>query len=260
MTWLLGQSTMLILALILALLIGLSLGLLGSGGSIITLPVLVYVAGIPAHEAVGMSLVVVGGTSAVGSLLNARRGSFDWKAGAFFAVSGMAGAFVGAKFTHLVSAPVLLLLFGALMLVVGARMLLKNETDTLPRQCRFWRCLGAGVTVGMLTGFLGVGGGFLILPALVLFAGLEMKTAIGTSLAIIGLNCLGGLIGQLRYINLNWFLTLAFLAAAIAGMFAGTALTGRLSASATRRGFAWCAMLLGLALVGWNGMALVHAH
>jgi uncharacterized membrane protein YfcA len=106
-------------ALTLSALIGLSLGLLGSGGSIITLPVLVYVAGIPAHQAVGMSLVIVGGTSAVGTLLNLRQGAFDLRAATFFALSGMGGAFVGAKFTHLVSAPMLLLLFGALMLVVG---------------------------------------------------------------------------------------------------------------------------------------------
>ncbi|HEX5399422.1 MAG TPA: sulfite exporter TauE/SafE family protein, partial [Verrucomicrobiae bacterium] len=207
--------------------------------------------------AVGMSLVIVGGTSAVGSLLNARRGSFDWKAGAFFAVSGMAGAFVGAKFTHWVSAPMLLLLFGALMLVVGVRMLLKSDIIAQSRQCRLWRCLGVGVTVGILTGFLGVGGGFLILPALVLFAGLEMKRAIGTSLAVIAVNCVGGVAGQLRYIQFDWPLTLGFLAAAVAGMFAGTALTGRLSASTLRRGFAWCVLLLGLALVGWNGVMLV---
>jgi uncharacterized protein len=251
---------MIILALVLALLIGLSLGLLGSGGSIITLPVLVYVAGIPAHEAVGMSLVVVGGTSVVGSLLNARRGSFDWKAGVLFAVSGMAGAFAGAKLTHLVSAPVLLLLFGVLMLLVGGRMLLKNETGTLPRQCLLWRCLGVGVAVGVLTGFLGVGGGFLILPALVLFAGLEMKPAIGTSLAIIAVNCAGGLVGQLRYVRLDWPLTLGFLAAATAGMFAGTALAGRLPASALRRSFAWGVLLLGAVLVGRNGISLIGAR
>ena len=247
---------MLVFALVLALLIGTALGLLGSGGSIITLPVLVYVAGIPPHEAVGMSLVIVGGTSIVGSLLNARHGSLDWKAGAFFAMSGIVGAFVGAKFTHLVSALVLLLLFGVLMLAVGIRMLVKNETDALPQECRLWRCLGAGVTVGFLTGFLGVGGGFLILPALVLFAGLEMKRAIGTSLAIIAVNCVGGLIGQLHYVNLNWILTLAFLAAAIAGMSAGAAFIGHLSASALRRGFAVFVLLLGLGLVGWNGWAL----
>jgi uncharacterized membrane protein YfcA len=242
----------------LATLIGLSLGLLGSGGSIITLPVLVYVAGVPTHQAVGMSLVIVGGTSIAGTLLNARRGSFHWPAGAFFAVSGMAGALAGAKFTHLVSAPVLLLLFGVLMLAAGVRMLRRNEAGLRPQPCRWWRCLGAGLMVGMLTGFLGVGGGFLILPALVLFAGLEMKPAIGTSLAVIAVNCLGGFIGQLRYLDFNWPLTLGFLAAAVAGMFAGTALAGRLSTSTLRRGFAWCVLLLGAVLTAQNLITIIR--
>ena len=249
-----------IFALVLAGLIGLSLGLLGSGGSIITLPVLVYVAGIPVQQAVGMSLVIVGGTSVVGTLLNLRQGAFDLRAATFFALSGMVGAFIGAKFTHLVSAPVLLLLFGALMLVLGTRMLRKNETDMQPQQCRLWRCLGAGVTVGVLTGFLGVGGGFLILPALVRFAGLEMKTAIGTSLAVIAVNCFGGLLGQLRYVNFDWRLTLGFLLAAMAGMFAGTRLARWLEASTLRRGFAWCVVLLGFVLVARNLMLLVHRN
>jgi len=250
---------MLPLALLMATMIGVSLGLLGSGGSIITLPVLVYIAGIPVGEAVGMSLVIVGGTSGVGTLLNVRQGSFDFKAGAFFAVSGAVGAFVGAKFTHPVSGPALLLLFGALMLAVGARMLLKKEGAAPSQRCRLWRCLGAGVGVGVLTGFIGVGGGFLILPALVFFAGLEMKPAIGTSLAIIAVNCLGGLAGQLRYVHLHWPLALAFLAAAVAGMFAGAALAGRLPASTLRRGFAWSVLLLGLALIARNAVALLGA-
>ncbi|MGO8838473.1 MAG: sulfite exporter TauE/SafE family protein [Limisphaerales bacterium] len=247
-------------ALTLSALIGLSLGLLGSGGSIITLPVLVYVARVPAQQAVGMSLVIVGGTSALGTLLNLRQGAFDWRAAAFFSVSGMVGAFIGAKFTHLVSAPVLLLLFGALMLVVGTRMLRKNETDVQPQQCRVWQCLGVGVTVGVLTGFLGVGGGFLILPALVLFAGLEMKTAIGTSLAVIAVNCSGGLLGQLRYVNFDWWLTLGFLSAAMAGMFAGTRMARWLAASTLKRGFAWCVVLLGIALVARNLMILMRPN
>jgi uncharacterized membrane protein YfcA len=117
--------------------------------------------------------------------------------------------------------------------------------------------LGAGVAVGVLTVFLGVGGGFLILPALVLFAGLEMKTAIGTSLAVIAVNCLGGFIGQLRYMDFDWRLTFGFLAAAVAGMFAGTTLAGRLATSTLRRGFAWCVLLLGVALVARNGIILM---
>ena len=248
------------LALTLAALIGASLGLLGSGGSIITLPVLVYVAGIPAQLAVGMSLVIVGGTSSLGALLNMRRGAFNFRAAAFFSLSGMAGAFVGAKFTHLVSASVLLLLFGVLMLVAGTRML-RNGATTMPsHQCRPSRCLAAGIAVGILTGFLGVGGGFLILPALVLFAGLDMKPAIGTSLAVIAVNCLGGLIGQLRYVNFDWPLTLAFLGVSIVGMLAGTALASRMPSMLLRRGFVWCVVLLGIALIGRNLMALVGAH
>ncbi len=239
-------------ALVLAALIGLSLGLLGSGGSIVTLPVLVYVAHIPVQQAVGMSLVIVGGTSALGTLLNLRQGAFDWRAAAFFSVSGMVGAFIGAKFTHLVSAPMLMFLFGALMLVVGIRLLRTGELKTVAHECRPVRCLAIGVAVGVLTGFLGVGGGFLILPALVLFAGLEMKPAIGTSLAIIAVNCVGGLIGQLRYANFDWRLTLGFLLAAIAGMFAGAALANKLPAAALRRGFAWCVILLGLGLIAGN--------
>ena len=244
-------------ALILAALIGLSLGLFGSGGSIITLPVLVYVAHIPAQPAVGMSLVIVGGTSAFGALLNVRQGAFDWRAATFFASSGMVGAFGGAKFTHLVSAPVLLLLFGLLMLAAGMRMLRNTETAMKPQSCRPLRCLAVGIGVGVLTGFLGVGGGFLILPALVLFAGLEIKTAIGTSLAVIAVNCLGGLIGQLRYLDFDWRLALGFLLAAMVGMLAGMLLAKRLTASSLRRGFAWCVVVLGFVLVARNLVALI---
>lgn len=248
------------LALVLALLIGLSLGLLGSGGSIITLPVLVYVARIPAQQAVGMSLVIVGGASLLGAVLNLRRQAFDWRAALFFALSGMAGAFFGAKFTHLVSAAVLLLIFGALMLVVASRMLGKREIKPVFTECHPIRCLAAGVAVGFLTGFLGVGGGFLILPALVFFAGLEMKTAIGTSLAIIAANCVAGLIGQMRYMHFNWGWTAGFLGVALAGMIMGTMLAKRLPASVLRRGFAWCVLVLGVVLIGWNLSLVVHFH
>ena len=206
-----------------------------------------------------MSLVIVGGTSALGTLLNLRQGAFDWRAAAFFSVSGMVGAFVGAKFTHLVSAPMLMFLFGALMFVAGIRLLQTGELKTVANECRPLRCLAVGVAVGVLTGFLGVGGGFLILPALVLFAGLEMKPAIGTSLAIIAVNCVGGLIGQLRYANFDWRLTLGFLLVAMVGMVAGASLAKKLSAAVLRRGFAWCVVLLGVALVARNGMALAGA-
>lgn len=239
-------------ALVLALFIGLSLGLLGSGGSIITLPVMVYVAGIPVSQAVGMSLVVVGGTSAVGSYLRFREGEFSGRAAVFFTLSGMIGAFSGAKFTHLVAAKTLMLLFGGLMLIVGAALLRKRSAAAAPKTCHPVSCLAAGAMVGVLTGFLGVGGGFLILPALVLLAGLEMKTAIGTSLAIISLNSAAGVLGQLRYVSLDWMLTLGFLSVAVVGMLGGQLLAKRLSSQTLQRGFAWAVIALGLFLVVKN--------
>jgi uncharacterized membrane protein YfcA len=243
---------MLGLAVVLAALVGLSLGLLGSGGSIVTLPVLVYVARVPAHQAVGMSLVIVGATSAVGSLVNLRRGAFDLRTGAFFAVTGIVGAFFGAKFTHMVSARVLLLCFGGLMSIVGLRMLLGSQNAPPGRQCRPLRCLVAGVAVGLLTGFLGVGGGFVILPALVLFAGLEMKAAIGTSLAVIAVNSFAGLVGQLHYVQFDWPITLGFLGAALAGMAGGSAVASRISSQALRRAFAASIIVLGVFLLVRN--------
>ena len=235
-----------------AVLIGVSLGLLGSGGSIVTLPVLVYVAGIPAHQAVGMSLAIVGGTSALGSLLNLRRGTLDLRAAAFFSLSGILGALIGARFTHLVSARSLMMLFGALMLVVGLRMLMGNGEAQSGRKCRPLRCLGTGLGVGLLTGFLGVGGGFVILPALVFFAGLEVKAAIGTSLAVIAVNSFAGLVGQLRYVQFDWPVTLGFLGAALAGMAGGSAVASRISSQSLRRAFAGSIIVLGMFLLVRN--------
>jgi len=236
---------MLAFAITLMAIVGFSLGLLGVGGSIVTLPVLVYVARIPGHQAVGMSLVIVGATSALGSLLNLRRGAVDLRAGALFALSGIPGAFLGATSTHLVSARALLLCFGAMMLVIGIKMLLDNRSIPANRQRQPLVCLAIGLAVGVVTGFLGVGGGIIVLPALVLFAGLEMKAAIGTSLAIIAVNCFAGLLGQLRYVDFDLPLTLAFMAAAAAGMLGGLALVNRVSSEALRRAFGWSIIALG---------------
>ena len=183
------------LGLILSAGIGLSLGLIGGGGSIITVPVLVYVLGVPAHRAIGMSLAVVGSTALVGALLHHRKGAVVWRTASVFAASGIASAYLGSKLTRLVAAPVLLLLFGILMLVVAAVMLMrKHPTEDEPQHVpSLPREILAGLGVGFLTGFLGVGGGFLIVPALVLFGGLAMKDAIGTSLFVIAVNCASGL-------------------------------------------------------------------
>jgi hypothetical protein len=226
------------LALVLGVVIGFSLGLLGGGGAIVTLPVLVYVAGIPLQKAVGMSIAVVGATSLIGSFVQYLRGHFHVQATLLLALTGMVGAYFGAGLTQLLPPSVLMLLFACLMLVVGGVMLRgRRETDR-PGKCRPLRCLAIGAGVGVLTGFLGVGGGFLIVPALVLFAGLDLTKAVGSSLAIIALNSVSGLVGHLRYTELDWALTTGFLAVALIGMLIGLALAGRLPEHTLRKLFA----------------------
>ena len=249
------MSASLLVALLLAVLIGVSLGTLGSGGSIITMPVLVYIAGIPAHTAVGMSLVIVGTTAAIGSGLHARRSGFDSRAAAVFAATGAIGAYAGAKLTHLVEGGTLMAIFAVLMLFAGWRMLAPGAAAAASRACGVLRCAGIGLPLGVLTGFLGVGGGFLIVPALVLVAGLDMKRAVPTSLAIIAFNAAGGLAGQLRYGAIDWPLTAAFLGFALTGMVGGSMMTKRMSGDGLRLGFAWAVVALGTAILGFQALA-----
>ena len=229
----------LVIALILAVVIGLSLGLLGSGGSIVTLPVLVYVAGVPVASAVGMSLAVVGGASVVGAWLKHRQGLVHWRAAMLFGGAGMASSLVGAQFTRLVSPGVLMLIFAVLMAVVAGRMLARRGDDAIEPlpDCRPLRCGAAGLGVGVLTGFLGVGGGFLIVPAMILFARLPMATAAGTSLAVIAANSFAGLLGHLNHGGFDGQLTVAFLAAALLGMTGGVRMGRVISTEKLRRAF-----------------------
>jgi hypothetical protein len=230
-------------ALALAALVGISLGVLGGGGSMITMPVLVYVAGVDPKTAVAMSLAIVGGTSLVGSYLHYRLKHFHGKAALLFGISGMVGAYFGAMLTHFVRSSILMLSFAVVMLVVGILMLISRRSPGKQSQCLGWRCVLAGVVVGGLGGFLGVGGGFLIVPALVFTAGVETKEAIGSSLAIIAFNSASGLLGQLRYTHLDWGLTSLFLIAALVGMGFGLAIVRRVPAHSIRFAFA-CALLV----------------
>src|SRR5262245_61638940 len=150
------------LALALSAGIGLSLGLVGGGGSIITVPILIYVAGVPVDQAVGLSLAIVGATAAVGAFLKARHGHVHLRAAAVFGLTGMAGAAVGAHLTRQVPPAVLLMLFALLMVAVGLRMLRGRAAPEPPdrAECHLGKCILAGLGLGVLTGFLGVGGGF----------------------------------------------------------------------------------------------------
>ena len=248
-----------ILALLLSVGIGLSLSLLGGGGSIITVPVLVYAAGQSPQQAVPMSLAIVGGVSAVGAAIQARSGLVHWKAMFVFSAAGIPGAWVGAQVTHFVAASTLLLIFAALMLLVAAKMWFgKTSVAEADANCRPFRCALAGVVVGFVTGFLGVGGGFLLVPALALAAHLPIKNCVGTSLAIIALNSLGGLLGHVRHAGLNWHLTGLFLAAALVGTLAGIPLARRVSADSLTRGFALFVAAVALFVIAENWRAIVQ--
>jgi uncharacterized membrane protein YfcA len=237
-------------ALALAVFIGLALGALGGGGSVLTLPIFVFVAGIPAQEAVAMSMVVVGGTSLLGAVLHGWNGNFHRKAALLFATTGVVGAYGGSFLTNMVSQRVLLGLFAVLMVVTGVAMIGGRTEDRAKRRCRFWPCLLIGGVVGVLTGFLGVGGGFLIVPALVLFAGIGTRAAVGTSLAIIALNAVGGLFGQMQQVSLNWPLTLSFLGLALLGMVGGLIVAGKAPAGSLSTAFGWFVVVLGLVIGG----------
>jgi len=243
-----------IIGLVLSAVIGLSLGLIGGGGSILTVPILVYLLGVGPHEAVAMSLAVVGATSLFGSYLHYRQDNVDLKGGILFGSAGIIGAFLGSPLTKLVSPEILLLAFGILMLVVAASMIWrKRRSISEPaHQPHLAQAILAGLGVGVLTGFLGVGGGFLIVPALVFFGGLTMKKAIGTSLFVIFLNCVAGLIGHLGQGVFDWTLTALVMGLAVAGAVVGTMLSRRIAAHRLQRIFAVLVLGVGAFLVVKN--------
>jgi uncharacterized membrane protein YfcA len=243
----------LLLALALSTLIGVSLGLLGGGGSTLALPVLVYVARVDVHAAIGLSLAVVGATALVGGIVHARAGRVDLRAAALFGGSGMIGAPLGAQATHAVAPRVLMLLFALLMLVVGALML-SGRGVARPGAVRTHPAAvpAAGFGVGLLTGFLGVGGGFLIVPALTLLTGLAIHRAIGTSLLVIAANSAAGVLGHLRQGELPLGLTVAFSAASALGALAGIRVASGLDPARLRGAFAAFVILVGLFLLARN--------
>lgn len=248
------MSPTFIIGLILSAAIGLSLGLIGGGGSILTVPILVYFLGVAPHEAITMSLAVVGATSLLGSYLHYRKDNLDLKGGLIFGSAGVVGALIGAPLTKLVSPEALLLAFGVLMLVVAAVMIWrrKHKSPEDRADSNPLKALLSGLGVGVLTGFLGVGGGFLIVPALVLFGGMSMRKAVGTSLFVIFLNCVAGLIGHLGQGGVNWVLTSLVIVLAVGGAVVGTVASHKLAPDRLQSVFAVLVLAVGLFLVVAN--------
>lgn len=217
------------LALLFGTLIGVLLGLLGGGGSILAVPALVYAVGLDMEQAIPVSLIVIGVASAVGALPKIRVGHVQWRLAAVFAAAGIPATFAGAAIGSHLPQSALLLGFATVMVLAGIRMLRDDgptgtacDTDGGIdwRRCAP-RSIPAGLAVGLLTGLFGVGGGFLIIPALVLMLGVDMPIAVGTSLLIITANSAAGVVSHLHGLHINW---------AIAAAFAGTATVASLIA------------------------------
>jgi uncharacterized membrane protein YfcA len=231
-------------ALLLSAGVGLSLGLVGGGGSIITVPILVYVAGLPPRAAVALSLAIIGATAAVGAASHARAGRIHLRAAAVFGITGIAGAPLGALLTARVPSPVLLLRFAALMVAVGSRML-RGQADAeepAAATCRPLKCGAAGLAVGFLTGFLGVGGGFLIVPTLLHFAKTPMRQAVSTSLLVIAVNSAAGFLAHLGDVGRYPGLAASFTAAALVGLVGGLVLARRVHPVGLKRIFGGVAL------------------
>jgi hypothetical protein len=235
---------------ILAIGIGLSLGLIGGGGSILAVPILVYVMEISSKTAIAMSLFVVGTVSLIGAIPHWQQGNIQLKTALMFIPTAMLGAYLGARITAFpfISDTFQLISFGVIMVIASILMILKSSrkqhlspqkkssTSPIPP----WLAISAqGLGTGIVTGFVGVGGGFLIVPTLVLLGGISMKKAIGTSLIIIFAQSITGFIGYINQVAINWSLTISFTVAAMLGTLIGVYLHKYIDAKYLQKGFGY---------------------
>lgn len=243
---------MTLVAALLSALIGVSLGLLGGGGSILTVPILVHALGVAEKAAIATSLLVVGVTSAVAAAQHARAGNVAWSVALVFAPAGMLGAFLAGLVARFIPGSALLVLF-ALMMATTAVFMWRGcrvrESGGARAGLDFGRIVREGLIVGLITGLVGAGGGFLVVPALALLGGLPMRLAVGTSLVVISLKSFAGFAGYASHVEIDWWLAALVTAAAVAGSFAGTALARRLPAESLRKGFAVFVLAMAAALL-----------
>lgn len=231
-----------LLALPFALAIGLALGLVGGGGSILAVPVLVYVLGEPVKQATTASLAIVGTTALVGAADHVRAGGVRFRVAIAFGAAGAVGAFAGTALNRLVSGHAILIAFGLVMLAAAYALLRRrgrgSDRDELSGSALAYRVVPAGLATGVLTGFFGVGGGFIVVPVLVLLLGLPMVVAVGTSLLVIAITSASALVAHLVSGSVNWTVVAVFTAGAIGGELAGSRLGNRLSSARLTQMFA----------------------
>ena len=245
----------------LAAVIGLSLGILGGGGSILTVPIFVYAMDYAPKVAIAMSLPVVGVTSLVGAIGHWRAGTFDLRAALTFGPIAMIGALVAAKLSIHVAGLVQLTLLGIIMIAAAVVMLRGTGVEHPGNTGRARQpvLLGAsGLGVGMITGLVGIGGGFLFVPALVLLAGLPIKIAVGTSLLVIAMNTAAGALGYHGQVEIPWTVVGIFTAIAIGGSLAGARVVRHVPQRALRRAFAYFLFAMAAFILYQNRSVLAH--
>ncbi|MCB9253753.1 MAG: sulfite exporter TauE/SafE family protein [Bdellovibrionaceae bacterium] len=237
---------MVIVGYIAAVVIGLSLGMIGGGGSILTVPVLVYAFGYEPKDAIAMSLAVVGVAAVAGSVQHWRLGNLRFKTGFFFGGFSMLGAFLSSRFVSpYLSGGFQLILFSITMLFAAVFMFRDRPPKEKAADSPAALAL-LGILVGAFTGLVGVGGGFVLVPTLVLLAGLPMNAAVGTSLAIIAMNSVAGVVGYSGTLAIPWEFVVGFAALTLVGIFVGTALGQRVSHAALKKGFSVFLIVVGI--------------
>ncbi len=244
----------------LAVVVGLTLGLLGGGGSILMVPLLTYVAGLPPKVAIASSLFIVGVTSAVSMIAHARAGNVRWRTGLIFGAAGMAGAFAGGLIGGQLPGTVLMVAF-ALMMLATAIAMIRGRRKAAPadgetRELPVGRVILDGLVVGLVTGLVGAGGGFLVVPALALLGGLPMAVAVGTSLLVIAMKSFAGLAGYLTAVTLDWGLVGLVTAAAVLGSLLGAAISRRVPDKRLRAVFGWFVLAMGVFVLAQEILAL----
>lgn len=255
-----------------ALLIGITLGLLGSGGSAITVPILVYLVGHGAKESIAESMAIVGLISITAAIPYASAGQIDWRSVFYFGLPGMLGTFGGAWLGGLASETLQLMVFGSVLFAAAYTMLRRTrqsgqseEFDQSVSCAPVWQIMLEGVLVGCLTGFVGVGGGFLIVPALVILGKLPMRLAIGTSLVIIVINAVVGFVKYEHYLlthetTVNWQTIIVFTVMGMIGSVIGRKINARLNQGVLKTVFAGFLVLLGSFVLFHEGSKLMSAE
>ena len=248
--------------------IGISLGLIGSGGSILTVPVLVYLFGIGVEMSTAYSLFIVGSTALVGGVRNAFLGNVNYKTAVVFTIPAFIAVYTTRAYlvpaipsvimtlgTYVLTKDIAIMVFFALVMLAASVSMIRNkrkkEENAVP-QLNLPIIIIEGAVVGVLTGIVGAGGGFLIIPALVLFAKLPMKKAVGTSLLIIAAKSLIGFIGDVqRYGDqLDWTRLLTVTAIAVFGIFIGIYLNTFIDGKKLKKGFGWFVLLMAVYIIG----------